>query len=80
MKSQPFTILKELGNHEVGLRFERIGRDSRFQRILELFRQAFPLADGRWIDGRYWWILQESQIPYIYTFAGQYGLKVQKGS
>ncbi|MFD3163819.1 hypothetical protein [Herpetosiphon sp. NSE202] len=78
MKPQPLAVLKDLEQGRIGLRFEKISQKEQFAQLLKLFRQAFPLATSHWIGEQYWWILQESQIPFIYGFANQYGLKVQK--
>lgn len=53
-------------NSQIWIRFERIGRGSRFNLVLDEFRRAFPLA--QWDELSRAWMLPITQLGPVVEF------------
>jgi len=58
---------------QIWIRFERIGRGSRFNLLLDAFRSSFPLA--RWDEHHKAWELSVNQLEQVISFCNRIGLK-----
>lgn len=57
---------------ELSVRFQRIGRYDRFNRLIEDFKEHFP--DRYWIDDQ--WVIPIAQLTLLRQFCLRHGLRM----